>query len=79
MRWVKELEYLFHPEMTSHGYSRRRFLSAALGLAGLSLARSQMGMACSLPLNLADSCDPQAWIDGGRLAVEGYATQRSYV
>jgi hypothetical protein len=42
------------------------------------LLRPQMGRACSLPLNLVDSCDPQVWMDGGRLAVEGYATQRSY-
>ncbi len=62
----------------SQGCTRRGFLSAALGLAGLSLVRSPMVGACSQGLTPPDACDQSAWMDGGRLAVEGYATQRSY-
>ena len=65
--------------MISQGYTRRRFLSAALGLAGLSLVRSPMVGGWSQELNESDTCDQSAWMDGGRLAVEGYSTQRSYV
>jgi len=77
--WVTRLAGRILPAMTSHGYTRRQFLSAALGLAGFSFLHSQRGQACSLSPNVADSCHPQTWIDGGRLAVEGYVAQRSYL
>ena len=50
-----------------------------LGLAGLSLTRVPLVGACSHGTGVSDTCDQDGWRDGGRLAVEGYTTQRSYV
>ncbi len=65
--------------MTPPQYTRRRFLSAALGVAGLSFLRSPIAAACPLLHKLPDNCDKTGWLDGGRLALEGYLMRRSYM
>src|SRR5215213_5058505 len=59
--------------------TRRRFLSATLGLAGLSAARFPLTEALSQGLKVAGTCGQSGWMDGGRSSVEGYAIQRSYL
>src|SRR5678816_2161216 len=63
----------------SQRHTRRELLSMVLGLAGLSLTRVPLVGACSHGTGVSDACDQDGWRDGGRLAVEGYTTQRSYV
>ena len=62
-----------------HGCSRRQFLSSALAIALLPLVRSSLVDACSIPPSHTGTCVPSSWLDGGRLAVEGYTDQRSYL
>ena len=59
--------------------SRRQFLSSAIALALLPLARPSRVDACSIHPSPAGTCVPNSWLDGGRLAVEGYTDQRSYL
>jgi len=61
------------------GCSRRQFLSSAIALALLPLARPSLIDACSRPRSPTGTCVPSSWLDGGRLAVEGYTNQRSYL
>ncbi|MDN5943319.1 MAG: hypothetical protein L0H94_15675, partial [Nitrospira sp.] len=61
------------------GCSRRQFLSSALAMAFLPLARPTIIDACSNFPSPTGTCDPSSWLDGGRLAVEGYTDQRSYL
>jgi len=65
--------------MDASATTRRAFLATALGWTGLSLLRPPVLQACPLFHQLEDPCDQHDWLDGGRLAVEGYTNQRSYV
>jgi hypothetical protein len=65
--------------MNSSRCTRRRFLSATLGLAGLSAVRFPLTEALSQGLKVAGGCGQSGWMDGGRPSVEGYAIQRSYL
>jgi hypothetical protein len=61
------------------GCSRRTFLSSAMALAFLPLARPSFVDACSIHPYPVGTCVQNSWLDGGRLAVEGYTDQRSYL
>ena len=61
------------------GCSRRQFLSSALAMALLPLVRPAFIDACSNPPSPTGTCVPNSWLDGGRLDVEGYTDQRSYL
>ena len=61
------------------GCSRRQFLSSALAMALLPLVRPALVDACSNPPSPTGTCVPNSWLDGGRLDVEGYTDQRSYL
>ena len=61
------------------GCSRRQFLSSAMAMALLPLARPSLIDACNLPPSPTGACVPNSWLDGGRLDVEGYTDQRSYL
>ena len=61
------------------GCTRRQFLSSALAMAFLPLARPALIDACSNPPSPTGTCVPNSWLDGGRLDVEGYTDQRSYL
>lgn len=63
--------------MTGEGWSRRQFLSAGLGLAGLAFSRPSVFGACSESPQTA-ACPSISWMDGGRSLIEGYAGRRSY-
>ena len=58
---------------------RRQFLSSTLAMALLPLVRPALVDACSNPPSPTGTCVPNSWLDGGRLDVEGYTDQRSYL
>jgi len=64
--------------MNSMEWSRRRFLSSVITLAGLSLSRPSNIRASAILSAQGTTCLSSSWMDGGRLPVEGYANRRSY-
>ena len=61
------------------GCTRRQFLYSALAMAGLSFCRPSSAGACSRSSTHDSPGTPVLWLDGGRVAVEGYPDRRSYV
>ena len=62
-----------------HECYQQQFLSSTLAMALLPLVRPALVDACSNPPSPTGTCVPNSWLDGGRLDVEGYTDQRSYL